>query len=563
MGSSESKINRESDFYRWFTRNGIEDDDAEELYKHFAKIKIVTEAKLRAFSKDARFETFLVKNLTIDQAAQMRLAIECDEKRKETKNDTYDDDESLELNRWKDNSPSFEFSNMTRGNITRLNKKRPMIMGRFSKVWKYGAMDFHESIRLIYFSREEMDQLENNNKQVRPKLFVRVFTVELKYNTLTKRKILRIHGPIINRMQIYRYKCNEYICLENMCINDIVDIARSTMDTFGEYSYWNRKKNCHFFAYQLMKAIQAQNSTNKSQATKNVKNLKNFGIDCQMVQKYICEHFCENFNFHLQNNNDDRDDSRNNNDSGDRGDTDGDGDDCNVYEITHIHVGYDESDYNGGNGDTDGHDDDYNVYETNIDVGYDESDYNRGNGDTDGDTDGDDVDVVTHTPEEKEEKKEKKDGETCALYEIYKKQEGTKRKLIKSKVVSLIEIINDARLGLPNENNEIYSSMLDQERPILRLLYKETFAVLKKDGYLYMYENDKRDQLHQKLDLFRKNTPAELDEHDKSELQFRIGIYDVFRAKTPQQRNNWKTKINQLISASKRDLTVYQTISGQ
>ena len=480
MGTQESKVNCESDFYKWFTRNGFNDVDAETLYKRFGKINIRTVPELREFGKDSRFKTFVEKNLTTRQAFQMGIVMGKDRKREEKKNDINDNDsESDEKNRWKDNNPNFTFSNMTKGNITRLNKKRPMIMGRFSKVWKYGPMDFHQSIRLIYFSKEETEQLESTNKKVRPKLFVRVFTVELKYDTTLKRKILRIHGPLVNRMQICRYKCNEYICLENMCINDIVDIARTTMDTFGEFSYYKNygKKNCRFFADQLMQAIKEKNDKNNNKA-QTTKNLRNLGIDCQTVQNYISEHYCENLNFKLKNNNDSSD-----------SDSDGDGND--TYEITHIRVGYDDDDEI-----------------------------------------------------------------------LYEKKEGMKRKEIKSKAVSLVEIINDPELQLPNENNKIYSSVLYQQRPLLRIFYKETFAVLTKDGYFCLYDDDKRNQLL-KLDLFRKSIRVELDQDDESGLQFRIGMYDVFKTETPEQRNIWKRKIDQLISTSQKDLTVCQTISGQ
>ena len=73
-----TKVNRDSDFFRWFVRNWLEDHDAENAYRIFGSKGINTTQLLRSFHKDLRFEQCLKENFNECVAEKLRIGLEKD-----------------------------------------------------------------------------------------------------------------------------------------------------------------------------------------------------------------------------------------------------------------------------------------------------------------------------------------------------------------------------------------------------------------------------------------------------------------------------------------------------
>ena len=209
---------------------------------------------------------------------------------------------------------NFEFVNRIDNSISRMDLRRPMILGMFDK----GSLD-HSKIRLIYFSKV-LKKNNNYNNSNNNELLVRVFSIDLYKNSENGNNILSIEGPLSENVYFDNYKCKKYFTISNMSINDLIDIAKETMEKHGKYNVL--LNNCRDYSKQLMENVEKgiKNNTgykfslcNNNKQVEIIRNEK----DCWVLQTYINEYFDNNFKYSPMN----RD-----GDGYDYGDGDGDGD---------------------------------------------------------------------------------------------------------------------------------------------------------------------------------------------------------------------------------------------
>ena len=498
MGSSLSSVRSSTDdkseLVQWFITNGLTHKEADETYEQFAEHSVTSIGRLQnSYTYDNNGFEKVVQSLNTGIAGTIKKALQLQ------------------------NLP-FDFVNNTTFNTTRLGKRRPMIIGKFSKKKQFNTaekkiINLHESVRVIYFSkpeskRDDTDVLQlpqenndeckekhpkNNNdyEKSKPKLFVRVFVIELRYNEETKRNILRISGPLVNDYKIHHYKCDQYYCLNEISIDDIVIMAQNIMNKFGNYNFIGN--NCKTFTKELMTRVTKRAAS--EQLNSNVK------IDCQTVENYISEYYCESYRYSF----------------------DGGGDDNNINKND------DELEMN-------------HLFQEEIESKHEENHSDRG----------------IHS---------------WIANDAAKHASSSKRIGIKSKPISFMDVVGDETFKLPNPYNIVYEGELERERKHLRGTFFRAYGVLKKDRFLYLYKDKTMSTLEEKLPLQK----AELVDNDDENRKFRIGRFFFFKACEKEEslrhecenkkerkssRDEWKEKINMLVGQKVKIQTLYQTQSA-
>ena len=163
--------------------------------------------------------------------------------------------------------------------ISRMDSRRPMILALFDK----GSLD-HSKVRLIYFSKIL-------RHKIRPKLLVRVFSIDMYIDIESGKNVLSIEGPLLARFFVDGYKCKKYFSVSNLCMNDLIDIAQVTMSQHGEYN--KITNNCRSFSQKLMENANVADLAKFNQ-NKEIKFITN-STDCWMLETYMAEYFDNNF----------------------------------------------------------------------------------------------------------------------------------------------------------------------------------------------------------------------------------------------------------------------------
>ena len=197
---------------------------------------------------------------------------------------------------------------------TRIDFKRAMIMGKFS--CHSGIGNHHCKINFIYFTKmqdgvnggvdggdgdkKDNSNDDNNNdnsvndsnsRNNKALLLVRIFSFDLtvKKHKGENWKLLTIRGPLLDmdNNQMDRYKCEEYFILNNVSIDQLIAVAKSTMSSFG--NYWRILNNCFDFANKIEKNVTKQHDDI------DISKAKTNESQCLQLTQYVKEFFMDNF----------------------------------------------------------------------------------------------------------------------------------------------------------------------------------------------------------------------------------------------------------------------------